>query len=272
MAARIVLFGATGYTGRLAAEAMVERGLRPVLAARSPGQARRTRRGARRRARDSDGRRCRSADRARARGEGRRARDNRGTVRPLGCPGRCGGHHGRGALHRLDRRAALHPRGLRALRAGGRQGGHRDAHRVRLRLGAGQPGRRPRARARRRAGYARGRGLLHHRERWFDERRHEVIAHGRDLRAGLRTPRRPRPDRARRKAGAHLQGWFEAASGRVGGKLGALRAAARGAAPARGECLPRVVRTGFAGDAGHVRLYVGRDEGAGRGQALERGG
>ena len=35
MAARIVLFGATGYTGRLAAEAMVERGLEPVLAARS---------------------------------------------------------------------------------------------------------------------------------------------------------------------------------------------------------------------------------------------
>ena len=35
MAARIVLFGATGYTGRLAAEAMVERGLKPVLAARS---------------------------------------------------------------------------------------------------------------------------------------------------------------------------------------------------------------------------------------------
>jgi short subunit dehydrogenase-like uncharacterized protein len=35
VAARIVLFGATGYTGRLAAEAMVERGLEPVLAARS---------------------------------------------------------------------------------------------------------------------------------------------------------------------------------------------------------------------------------------------
>ena len=35
MAERIVLFGATGYTGRLVAEAMVERGLRPVLAARS---------------------------------------------------------------------------------------------------------------------------------------------------------------------------------------------------------------------------------------------
>ena len=35
MAGRIVLVGATGYTGRLVAEAMVERGLRPVLAARS---------------------------------------------------------------------------------------------------------------------------------------------------------------------------------------------------------------------------------------------
>ncbi|MBN1529141.1 MAG: NAD(P)H-binding protein [Thermoleophilaceae bacterium] len=34
MPGRIVLFGATGYTGRLVAEAMVERGLRPVLAAR----------------------------------------------------------------------------------------------------------------------------------------------------------------------------------------------------------------------------------------------
>jgi short subunit dehydrogenase-like uncharacterized protein len=35
---RIVLFGATGYTGRLTAEAMVERGLRPVLAARGQGK------------------------------------------------------------------------------------------------------------------------------------------------------------------------------------------------------------------------------------------
>jgi short subunit dehydrogenase-like uncharacterized protein len=35
VAGRIVLFGATGYTGRLVAEAMVERDLKPVLAARS---------------------------------------------------------------------------------------------------------------------------------------------------------------------------------------------------------------------------------------------
>ena len=36
MSGRIVLFGATGYTGRLTAEAMVARGDRPVLAGRSP--------------------------------------------------------------------------------------------------------------------------------------------------------------------------------------------------------------------------------------------
>jgi short subunit dehydrogenase-like uncharacterized protein len=35
VAGRIVLFGATGYTGRLTAAALVERGARPVLAARS---------------------------------------------------------------------------------------------------------------------------------------------------------------------------------------------------------------------------------------------
>jgi short subunit dehydrogenase-like uncharacterized protein len=35
---RIVLFGATGYTGRLVAEAMAERGMTPVLAARSQGK------------------------------------------------------------------------------------------------------------------------------------------------------------------------------------------------------------------------------------------
>jgi short subunit dehydrogenase-like uncharacterized protein len=35
VASRIVLFGATGYTGRLTAESMVARGLKPVLAARS---------------------------------------------------------------------------------------------------------------------------------------------------------------------------------------------------------------------------------------------
>jgi short subunit dehydrogenase-like uncharacterized protein len=36
VAGRIVLFGATGYTGRLVAQALVDRGARPVLAGRNP--------------------------------------------------------------------------------------------------------------------------------------------------------------------------------------------------------------------------------------------
>lgn len=40
MPAPIVLFGATGYTGRLTAEALVERGASPVLAARNEGRVR----------------------------------------------------------------------------------------------------------------------------------------------------------------------------------------------------------------------------------------
>lgn len=36
MAGRIIVFGATGYTGRRTARALVDRGLRPVLAARDP--------------------------------------------------------------------------------------------------------------------------------------------------------------------------------------------------------------------------------------------
>jgi nucleoside-diphosphate-sugar epimerase len=36
MPGRIVVFGATGYTGRLVAERLVAAGVRPVLAARNP--------------------------------------------------------------------------------------------------------------------------------------------------------------------------------------------------------------------------------------------
>src|SRR4051794_6364109 len=40
MAGRIVLFGATGYTGDLTARALVDRGARPVLAARTESRVR----------------------------------------------------------------------------------------------------------------------------------------------------------------------------------------------------------------------------------------
>jgi uncharacterized protein YbjT (DUF2867 family) len=36
MPGRIVVFGATGYTGRLVAERLLAQGARPVLAARNP--------------------------------------------------------------------------------------------------------------------------------------------------------------------------------------------------------------------------------------------
>src|SRR5829696_10012066 len=38
MAGRIVLLGATGYTGRLTAQALADRGAKPVLAARDPAK------------------------------------------------------------------------------------------------------------------------------------------------------------------------------------------------------------------------------------------
>ena len=134
MAAQIVLFGATGYTGELTARALVERGARPVLAARSRGAWRRSRRpsagsrrawptsatrprsralvGARRRARQH-GRALRALRRARGRGRGRRGRP----------------------LPRLDRRGAVHPRRLRAPRPAGAAGrvGAADGHGLRLR-------------------------------------------------------------------------------------------------------------------------------------------
>src|SRR5918998_478343 len=38
MAGRIVLLGATGYTGKLVAQALADRGARPVLAGRDPAK------------------------------------------------------------------------------------------------------------------------------------------------------------------------------------------------------------------------------------------
>ena len=140
MAARIVLFGATGYTGRLAAEAMVERGLEPVLAARTPAKLDELAGRAGRRARDRGpptwptrraSRRWSSAATCSSRrsGRSRAGAARRGRGRP-----RSGAHYidSTGEPH-------VHPRGVRALRAARRGGGHRDAHRDGLRLGAGQP-------------------------------------------------------------------------------------------------------------------------------------
>ena len=126
-----------------------------------------------------DRRRGRPAQRARAGGERRRARDHGRSARW----GRRRPPRPRRQERTTSTRPASRPSSARCSSATdpGRAGRHRDAHGVRLRLGAGQPGRRPGARPRRRAGHARGRGLLHHRQRRLDERRHEGLAGGRDL-------------------------------------------------------------------------------------------
>ena len=112
------------------------RGAHPVEAGRAG-------RRAGRRSRDADRRRVRPAERARrwssaATCSSRPSARSRAGARPPRRPP----PRSRRALHRLDRRAGVHPRGVRALRAARRAGGHRDAHRDGLRLGAGQPRRR----------------------------------------------------------------------------------------------------------------------------------
>ena len=257
MAARIVLFGATGYTGRLAAEAMVERGAR--AGARGPHPVEAGRRWPRSWAAAS---RPRTADVSRPAERARRwsstatcwsrpsGRSRAGVSRP-----RRPRSTERRALHRLDRRAAVHPRGVRALRAGGRAGGHRDAHRDRATTGcpgnlAGAP------RARRAPGelatrvdvgyFITGSGA---RPSGGTQASLVGAIVGACLRASATAAR---PDRARREARAQLPGRLEGSCRAISvGELRALRAAARWRrACARSNALPRLVRAGVARDAG----------------------
>ena len=136
---RIVLFGATGYTGRLTAEALVARGQRPLLAARSGERLSQLAARARRRSRHRCRRRRPAGDRDALVEEGDVLI---ATVGPFAKWGDAAAEAAIAAaqpLPRLDRRAAVHPARLRALRAAGGARRDRHAHRLRLRLGAGQP-------------------------------------------------------------------------------------------------------------------------------------
>ena len=263
MAGRIVLFGATGYTGRLVAEAMVERGLRPVLAARSAERLARAGRRARSRARDGDRPTC-PTRRACGAGRGRRrAGDHGRAVRALGRPG--GGRRvdrGR-ALPRLHRRAALHPRGVRALRRGGRAERRRRWSPRSATTGcrATWPARSPCSRA--------GEAATRVDTGYFITGDSGSMSGG--TRAslagvmsapGVRVPGRPRAERARGAPRALVPRRREGAERRLGRQLGALRAAAPGAAAAGGERLPRLVRSRLARDAGALRRHRAGDEGA----------
>ena len=199
MAGRIVLFGATGYTGDLTARALVAQGAQPVLAARSADRLAAL-------AAELGGLETAVADvvaarqRARPRRARRRAGVDGGPVRALRRAGGGGRRGHRRALPGLHRRGTLHPRGLRALRPGRPGCGERPRDRVRLRLGAGQPGGRPRPGRGGRARRARGDRLLHARRgrRGVHERRHARQRGRTAARAELRLARRAAGHRARR--------------------------------------------------------------------------
>jgi hypothetical protein len=191
MAGRIVVFGATGYTGDLTARTLVERGARPVLAARNEDRVRAL-------AQELGGLEWAVADVERPKSV--RALVERGdvlvsTVGPFARWGSAAiqAAIGGGALPGLDRRKPLHPRGLRALRLRRAGRGVRAGDRVRLRLGAGQSGRRAGAARGRRSRHARRHRLLHAGHRQGDlvsERRHAGQRSRDRARARLRLARR----------------------------------------------------------------------------------
>ena len=246
MAARIVLFGATGYTGRLAAEAMVERGLRPVLAARGRERLEAM-------AAELGGLETAVADVADP--AERRELVERGdvlvtTVGPFarwGAPGRRGRLDGRRALHRLDRRAGVHPRGVRALRPRRRAVRRRDAHRVRDTTGCpatspagwrwSAPARRPCGSTSATSSPAR-RGMSG--GTMASTRRRDA----RDLSFGFRDGR-IQTERGAKRVRSFQVGSTER-DGDLGRQLRALRAAAGRSAAARGQRLPRLVRPALA--------------------------
>ncbi len=148
MTSRIVVFGATGYTGRLVAERLAAQGARPVLAGRDERRLAEL-------AERLGGLETVKADAMRRNSvfaavqPGDVLISTVGPVRQVGRRGRARGDRGRRRdLHRLHRRARVHPARVRgARRSGGARRGHADAGDG-LRLRA--------RRARGRAGAARG--------------------------------------------------------------------------------------------------------------------
>ena len=208
MPARIVVFGATGYTGRLTAERLVALGERPVLAGRSedaPGGAR-----ASGSAGSSIGRRRRRHGRTSVRGArraGRRAADH---GRPVQALGRAGGARPRSPPARVYLDSTGEPpfirRVFQAHDAPARRAGRDAAARDGLRLRAGRARRRARARGGGRARGPRRRRLLRARRRaGRAEPRHARVARRRRARPRVRVPRRARHRRALGRADPHVR-------------------------------------------------------------------
>ena len=184
----------------------------------------------------------------RARQHGR-ARSRAGATPPSRPPRR------RRALHRLDRRAAVHPRGLRASR---RRGRRLPAPAMLTAFGYDcVPGNLAGALALERAGDRGGAGrgrLLHHRQREHargDERRHHGVGGGRDARrrgfafrgGRIVTERAAKRVRALRRRRASADRRSRSARPSTSRCRGSTRAA-------RGGRLPRLVRPRVPADAG----------------------
>ncbi len=135
---RVVLYGATGFTGELTAREMARRGMRPVLAGRAPKRLEKL-------AAELGGLEVAVADVTEPRTvkalveRGRRARHDRRAVRALGRAGADGGADEASPLPRRDRREHVHPPRVRVRRAARQARGRRAADGDGLRLGAGQP-------------------------------------------------------------------------------------------------------------------------------------
>ena len=244
MPPRIVVFGATGYTGRLTAE-------RLVAAGRAPG------------ARGSLRRAAGGARRARSAGSTSRVADvdRPDTVTALLEPGdvllstvgpflRWGEPALRAAiaaggdLRRLDRRAAVHPARVRRVRRRARAAPARPCCTA---MGYDfVPGcARRRARARGRRARPRCASTSATTRSAAGRRRSaaaRALAGGIALEPRVRLPRRPRADGPLGRARARLRRPRPPAAGDLGRRRRALHAPARLPAPARGQRLPRLVR------------------------------
>ena len=249
MPGRIVLFGATGYTGRLTAEAMVARGDRPVLAGRNAERVAAL-------AEQLGGLETAIADVAEPASVRALVESGDALVATVGPFARWGDPAVEAAIDAgacyLD--STGEPAFIR--RVFERFGKAAEQAGTGLVTAFGYdwvPGNLAGALALREAGEDcrpdRHR-LLRHR-RWLGriQRRHAVVPCRRDARAFVRLAPGG-PHRARCRPWAVVRRRRQVPPGRLGGLLGALHAATPPSAPAGGERLPGLVRLGLAGDAG----------------------
>ena len=254
MPSRIVVFGATGYTGRLTRRAAGRAGRAAAARRALRGAARGAGRAARR-ARVAGRRRRPSAERRRAARAGRRAAQHGRPVQALGRAGDAGRDRRRRAIY-ID--STGEPPFIRRVFDESRRAGaarRRDAAAGDgLRLRPGRARGRARARGRRRRRRPGRRRLLRaRRPASVAQPRHQGVAGGRRARPRVRVPRRPDRDRALRRAGALVRGARQGPPGDLGRRRGALHASGRVSAAARGQRLPRLVRPGLARHAGLAR-------------------